>query len=811
MKEYPTVSVIITTHNRTRVAEAVIDSVCKNLSYSGELHWIVADDRSDPGHVETLVSKLKFNGVKNISFVTSTRERFGLGAALNQALQLAFQKGEVVLTTEDDWILQKGLNLDALVEVLMSDKYAAMIRLAATGKCERVACQYPFLEKVQGANKYASIMNLQVALRHKRLYDALGWYVENESPDTVESRMSKAYNARTIHGTTKSLSVFVLKEIKHQTLDDPSLYFIHVGKSTMNHTYTVPKRYEYIYDDVDNFFDIVMPAKNSSGLIGRAISSVLSQTFTSYKLLVVDDCSTDNTSNEVAKFVDGKRVFLFHTQHAMGGGGARNVALKNATGKYVLFLDSDDTFQDNKVLETIYNHIQATQSPDFVKLSFVINKSGAELEPRIYTPNMSEQDLLKYESPWCVCIKRILCPSFIEHRKRFNDVVWYLRAFDVANTMTAVSTPCVNYRVGENPQSVQFGEHDAQWYASIPYLLGDLLQETFRKQVVLDHALRILASKEKDVARIVKLPQVKTLMTYNECHPKFAPIVATNDLNQNTIECVEPERPKQVEVGGKKAVKPSVTQSKVSFGLNEDNHDAVFILGCGSIYNDLELLLAVKSMRKFCPFIDRIFIVGNKPRCNLSGMNCTHIPCRDPYNANKDSNMMFKVLHAIDNIPDLTDNFLLCSDDQLVTQPCTWEDFKPKYVQRVTSDDIQEMKRRIIRDGWMRKLLKTLENADNKRKKAWFYEPHIWSPVNKESFKEMVHGIGGLKNAGVIKSQYYNFIDNLDHEKIHDHKFFDSDSLTWSKTFKHPPKFLSYNDKAFVSDEFRNQLIMLLK
>ena len=253
--------------------------------------------------------------------------------------------------------------------------------------------------------------------------------------------------------------------------------------------------------------------------------------------------------------------------------------------------------------------------------------------------------------------------------------------------------------------------------------------------------------------------------------------------------------------------KPQTIKQEV---VTKNGHDAVFVLGDGSLYQDKELAFAIHSMRKFCPFIDRIFIVGAKPRCSLKGMNCIHILCRDVMSTNKDPNMMFKVFHAIKTIPDLTDDFLLCSDDQLVTKPCTWEDFKPKYVCKFCKDSQMFLKLRSS-STWGYKLYNTLLKVQQSGRKAYFYEPHIWSPVNKEAFKDMFIAIGGSINAGVIKSQYYNSILGLDHEKLHDHAFFDSPSLDWSDAFKNPPKFISYNDKAFDSEAFRQQLMMLLK
>ena len=248
------------------------------------------------------------------------------------------------------------------------------------------------------------------------------------------------------------------------------------------------------------------------------------------------------------------------------------------------------------------------------------------------------------------------------------------------------------------------------------------------------------------------------------------------------------------------------------FSFSDDGkvkHDAVFVLGSGSSHADLELLLAIHSMRKFCPFIDRIFVVGDKPKCNLSRYEITHVPCEDIFDRNKDANIMHKVLHAIKSIPDLTDNFLLCSDDQLVAHECTWNDFKPKYVKEYNPDDMTFGPH--SDKGWRSRLISTLSKAYERRGKAWFYEPHIWSPVNKKSFKAMIQSIKGLRNAGVVFSQYYNSIDNLDHEQLHDHMSFFSDSMDWSNEFKNPPLFISYSDVAFKNEEFRKQLALLLK
>ena len=85
---------------------------------------------------------------------------------------------------------------------------------------------------------------------------------------------------------------------------------------------------------------VVIPCYNQAHFLSEAIESVLCQSYTSFEVLVVDDGSTDNTS-EVASRYTGEEVRLIR-QANRGRSGARNRGLDEAQGKYVVFLDSDD-------------------------------------------------------------------------------------------------------------------------------------------------------------------------------------------------------------------------------------------------------------------------------------------------------------------------------------------------------------------------------------------------------------------------------------------------------------------------------------
>jgi len=91
----------------------------------------------------------------------------------------------------------------------------------------------------------------------------------------------------------------------------------------------------------DALASIVMPARNRAGLVGRAIDSVLAQTHSRWELLVVDDGSTDDTARIVAGYAADPRVRLLQGP-ARGVSAARNVALAQARGEWIFYLDSDN-------------------------------------------------------------------------------------------------------------------------------------------------------------------------------------------------------------------------------------------------------------------------------------------------------------------------------------------------------------------------------------------------------------------------------------------------------------------------------------
>lgn len=100
-------------------------------------------------------------------------------------------------------------------------------------------------------------------------------------------------------------------------------------------------------------FSVIIPAYNVEQYVEESIKSVLGQEFENYELILIDDCSTDNTKKILKKYASEKVKVYSTTKNTGTAAGPRNVGLQYAKGEYIIFLDGDDKLYNNKVLGKI--------------------------------------------------------------------------------------------------------------------------------------------------------------------------------------------------------------------------------------------------------------------------------------------------------------------------------------------------------------------------------------------------------------------------------------------------------------------------
>jgi glycosyltransferase involved in cell wall biosynthesis len=131
------------------------------------------------------------------------------------------------------------------------------------------------------------------------------------------------------------------------------------------------------------FFSIIIPSFNRAHIIRDAIEAVQSQTFKDFELIISDDGSTDNTEEIVNTFISDSRI-KYIKQLNKGVCAARNFGANHASGRYLIFLDSDDTVNENWLLDF---HSIAQKDCDMAFCSMiVISPEGIEKKTSCLKP-----------------------------------------------------------------------------------------------------------------------------------------------------------------------------------------------------------------------------------------------------------------------------------------------------------------------------------------------------------------------------------------------------------------------------------------
>ena len=148
---------------------------------------------------------------------------------------------------------------------------------------------------------------------------------------------------------------------------------------------------------------IIMPNYNSQKYVEKTIKSVLAQTYQNWELLFVDDCSTDK-SLEIARSFNDDRIKIFQNEENSGAAISRNRAISEAKGRWIAFLDSDDLWQEDKLLKHVAFMAENDVAFSCTPYS-VINDDGDEIS--VFSPKEDKytyKDILKHSYIGCLTV-----------------------------------------------------------------------------------------------------------------------------------------------------------------------------------------------------------------------------------------------------------------------------------------------------------------------------------------------------------------------------------------------------------------------
>lgn len=184
---------------------------------------------------------------------------------------------------------------------------------------------------------------------------------------------------------------------------------------------------------------VIIPTYNRGRLILNSVTSVLNQTYKNIELIVVDDCSTDNTE-EILKSINDSRIKYVKLEKNSGACIARNKGIELSTGKFIAFNDSDDLWLPEKINSQLDFLYENNAEISFCKMecrtpenNFIHNFPNIEFDRKI-----SYKDLLKYNSASTQtifgktdCFKEIIFDATMPRLQDWDEVLRLSQKFSV--------------------------------------------------------------------------------------------------------------------------------------------------------------------------------------------------------------------------------------------------------------------------------------------------------------------------------------------------------------------------------------------
>jgi glycosyltransferase involved in cell wall biosynthesis len=166
------------------------------------------------------------------------------------------------------------------------------------------------------------------------------------------------------------------------------------------------------------YFSIIIPLYNREKTISRAIESILNQTFHSFELIIVDDCSIDQSAKIVQKFqIHDPRIKYVKNEINQERCISRNKGIQISSGKYICFLDSDDYYLPNH-LDTFYTKILKKKEPKAFFFTSAWDESEAGQRTERVCPEIGSMNLYHYFLNYTVnpqrwCVERSVAESIL--------------------------------------------------------------------------------------------------------------------------------------------------------------------------------------------------------------------------------------------------------------------------------------------------------------------------------------------------------------------------------------------------------------
>lgn len=298
---------------------------------------------------------------------------------------------------------------------------------------------------------------------------------------------------------------------------------------------------------------VIVPVHNAELYLGECLDSIIAQTETDLEIICVDDGSTDSSASLLDEYAEhDQRIRVLH-QICQGAGAARNTGLKVARGTYLSFLDADDFFEPEMLMESS-DKMDATNADIVVFGSWIydtIRKTNRQAHWNLRVDNLPDKDPFSYRDiPDCVfntfgnyTWNKLFRRSFVEESEirfqeisRTNDLLFVCSALILASQITVLQKAFVHYRVASNTSLQATNDRDPLSFFNAFCCLQDFLiskgvYEDVEKSF-LEHALDGVVANVESLHSLGGLLQLRSDIR-EKIEPRFGFLAKNQTLFEN--------------------------------------------------------------------------------------------------------------------------------------------------------------------------------------------------------------------------------------------------------------------------------------
>lgn len=244
----------------------------------------------------------------------------------------------------------------------------------------------------------------------------------------------------------KQFSINWMNETLRESLNDEVSFSWLLSFSTLD---VCECRYEVA--DADCFFKIVIPNYNNGIALEKCVESILSQSFKSFRIVIVDDCSTDESVDIAKRYANEypEQIYFISTKQRSYSGHARNVGatFNEFTSKYTWFVDGDDLLYKDSVLKDLFEKASITNA-DLISFDCAYVKDSKPDIKKFSIPDFSNSDIALTQfgiAPWHRIVKTDKVVPFFENCIRRQDLATVFRQYANCESVAHLDKVCYIY------------------------------------------------------------------------------------------------------------------------------------------------------------------------------------------------------------------------------------------------------------------------------------------------------------------------------------------------------------------------------